>query len=540
MATSHAKPPGSHYPVLIVGAGINGCGLFRDLALQGVDALLIDKGDVCGGASAASSRLIHGGLKYLEAGAFRLVRESAEERDRLLCNAPHYVLPLETVLPLRTWFSALKAAVGLRVYDLLSRKRGALPEHRFLSAARLRAEHPDLDHAFMAAALYHEARVTHAERLGLELVMDALVANPRAGLRTYTTLKGDACGALRLVDQLTGETHDVTADVVVNAGGAWIDEVTAALGLATRHIGGSKGSHLIVANAELHAALEGRMVYFGTKDGRINLAYPFFGHVLVGSTDIPVGKAGDAACTAEEARYILATLREIFPGIAVKPEQVLLAYCGVRPLPHAPSKNTGAVSRDHSIAEDRLPGNNLPVLSLIGGKWTTFRAFAEQACDRILHLLGKDRRVSTAQLAIGGGRAYPATQQDRRRWTLSLAEIHQLEDARADCLLARYGTRAERVAAFISMAPDRALATLPGYSARELAFLCQQEPTRRLADLLLRRTSIAMEGLLTPTAIAEAGDIAAEALGWDEPQRHREVNHCLSELTGRLSIRKAA
>ena len=175
-----------HYPVLIIGAGINGCGTFRDLCLQGVDCLLIDRGDVCEGASAAPSRLIHGGIKYLETGEFRLVRESAIERNRLLRNAPHYVKPLETVLPVHSWLggiipSALRflgfkaklkdrgAAItelGLRIYDAYSRKVAALPGHRFLGARQLRAEYPGFDAKFIAAGLYYEGRITHAERAG--------------------------------------------------------------------------------------------------------------------------------------------------------------------------------------------------------------------------------------------------------------------------------------------------------------------------------------------------------------------------------------
>lgn len=543
-----------HYPVLIIGAGINGCGTFRDLALQGVDCLLIDRGDICEGASAAPSRLIHGGIKYLETGEFRLVRESAMERNRLLRNAPHYVKPLETVLPVQSWFggiipSALRflglkakfkdrgaiiTEMGLRIYDAYNRKVRALPDHRFFATGRLRAEYPGFDRKIIAAGLYYEGRITHAERLGLELVMDGLTANPGSALLTYARAEASGePGCLAITDQLTGEKSFLTADVIINAGGAWIDKVNAGLGITSRHMGGSKGSHLIVRNAELHAALAGRMIYFGTSDGRVNLVYPFFGNVLIGSTDIPVKDPDEAFCSAEETDYMLSVVGDLFPDIRITREQILLITCGVRPLPRSEGVDIGAVSRDHIIARDTLPGTGQPVLSLIGGKWTTFRAFSEQAADAVLALLGKSRKVSTQDLPIGGGRGFPETERAQRGWAERLARAHGLAPARAEALLQRYGTHAENVAGFIAAHGDTPLRSLPGYTAGEFAFLCSEEPVRRLADLLFRRTAIAMEGLLTPAVIEEVGPIAARALGWNAQRLAAEVEHTARELNRR-------
>lgn len=544
----------SHYSVLIIGAGINGCGTFRDLALQGIDCLLVDRGDVCEGASAASSRLIHGGIKYLETGEFRLVRESAMERNRLLRNAPHYVKPLETVLPVQSWFggivpSALRfvglkaklkdrgAAItelGLRIYDAYNRKVRALPDHRFFGKARLRAEYPGFDARIIAAGLYYEGHITHAERLGLELVTDGLAANRGSALLTYAGVSaGDTPGHLTITDRITGRSRSVTADVVINAGGAWIDKVNAGLGIVSRHMGGSKGSHLIVDSPQLLAALKGRMIYFGTADGRVNLVYPFFGHVLVGSTDIPVKDPDTAICDEGETDYLLATVAELFPAIPITREQILLTYCGVRPLPRSEGVDIGAVSRDHAIARDVLPGMQHPVLSLIGGKWTTFRAFSAQTTNAVLAMLGKPRLASTENLAIGGGRNFPADAAARRQWSMSLADVHGLSPARAETLLTRYGTTAEKVARAIATASDQPLATLPGYSQAEIAWLCREEPLRRLTDLLLRRTAIAMEGLLSEPAIAETAQIAAATLGWNAERQAQEITLASTELAKR-------
>ena len=548
---SDLKP---RYRVLIIGAGINGCGLFRDLCLQGVDSLLIERGDICEGASAAPSRLIHGGIKYLETGEFRLVRESAVERNRLLRNAPHYVKPLETVLPVRTWFGGIAASamrflglkttiadrgaliteLGLRIYDIYNHEIRALPDHQFFGRSRLRSEYPNFAPNIIAAGVYSEARITHAERLCLELVMDGLAANSGSDLRTYTAVGDQAKpGEIILLDQISGETATLCADVIVNAGGAWIDKVNASLGIISRHMGGSQGSHLIVDNPELVAALKGRMIYFGSPDGRINLVYPFFGHALIGATDIPISDPDAARCSEEEVAYLLGAVGEIFPGIAVAREQVLLTYCGVRPLPRTAGAGVGSVSRDHAIATDSLPKTDVPVFSMIGGKWTTFRAFSEQAADVILPRLGKARAQATKDLAIGGGRNYPAGSADEESFIKNLAVSFRLERERARTLFARYGTSATAVCSFVASVRDEPLTSLPSYSSGEVTYICQRERVRRLADLLLRRTSIAMEGLLSARVIQEVAPIVAAALGWDAARTASEQEFACAQVRRR-------
>jgi glycerol-3-phosphate dehydrogenase len=529
----------SHYSVLIIGAGINGCGTFRDLCLQGVDCLLVDRADVCSGASAAPSRLIHGGIKYLETNEFRLVRESAMERNRLLLNAPHYVKPLEVVFPTKFWLAGLRDGIlgflgfkarikergallieiGLRIYDFYNREVRALPDHRFYNRSALREDFPAITHQAVAAGTYFEGRLTHAERLGLELVLDGLEANPQSVLSTYTEVKSQQGGTLMLRDVITGETREVTADVIINAGGAWIDKVNASLGIPSQYMGGSKGSHLIVKHQGLLDAMRGRMMYFGCKDGRFNLLYPFFGNVLVGSTDLPQHDPDEARTSEEEIDYLLDMVSEIFPAIKLTRDEVILTYCGVRPLPRATGKDIGDVSRDHSIGRNVLPETKVPVLSLIGGKWTTFRAFSEQACDAVLSLLGKSRTVSTINLPIGGGRDYP----------LDASTI----SSRGNILVERYGSKARDVDAFACLMQDQPLESLPNYSTGEITFICKNENTRHLADLLLRRTSIAMEGQLNSDVIAETAKIAAATLGWDKARTESEIAYAEVEMAKR-------
>ena len=523
--------------VLIIGGGINGCGTFRDLCAQGIDCLLIERDDFCSGASAASSRLMHGGLKYLETGEFGLVRESLVERNRLLVNAGHYVTALPTIVPLRSRlagilpsakrFFRLKTKMtdrgsiitraGLLLYDFYGRRHRTLPTHRMLDRKALDTRVRGLDRGIIAAGLYFEGQLSHAERLGLELILDGERLNPRSKALNHARIvesRGDAV-TIREGDGL----RTVRPRIIVNAGGAWIDAVNRDLGQASQMMGGSKGSHIVVDHPELAQALGGHMIYFGSADGRVNLCYPFQDRVLIGATDIPVSDPDGARCDADEVAYMLRSVAEIFPDITVTEAHVRYRFCGVRPLPRA-NGEIGLVTRDHSIAEITF-GGAIPVLCLIGGKWTTFRAFSAQVADRVLMHLGRSRRTDTTGMAIGGGRNFPQDPAERRRWVAGVAAATGLAADRVDTLLSRYGTTAESIAK--ECAGETLLETLPDHSVEEFEALCRTERVGTLADLLLRRTLIAMSGRLTPEAVEECSRIAARALGWSEGRRRAEA-----------------
>ena len=523
------EPDIESFDCAILGGGINGCGTFRDLCLQGLKVLLIEREDFCAGASQAPSRLVHGGLKYLETGELRLVRESLIERNMLLATAPHVVQPLECLVPVRStwggiigsaarflgWNGKLRdrglviTALGLRLYDIYARAWRAMPNSRILSRRALRRLMPDLHPAITGAGLYFEGHITHAERLGLELVLDGEAASARSEALNHADLadiKGDV-----LTVRVGGRLRRVRAHVVVNAGGAWIDSVNAALGLPTRLMGGSKGSHLVVDNPRLLAALDGRMVYFGTPDGRVNLVYPFAGRVLVGATDIPAPEPDAAQCDTAEEAYLCAAVTEVFPGIPVRPDQVVARFCGVRPLPRSDT-GVAAVTRDHSIVALILPETAVPVLCLIGGKWTTFRAFSAQATDRVLAHLGRSRRVSTEGLAIGGGRDFPRNAASHAVVVADLAGRSGLDAPRIAALLARYGTRVELYLATLGGRPETPVDALPGYAHEELAHLVRTERVGSVEDLLRRRTLAVLRGLDGAAARAAATLIIEEVM----------------------------
>ena len=517
--------------VLIVGGGINGIGLLRELALQGIDVLLVEKSDFCAGTSAAMTRIIHGGLRYLENSEFRLVRESLHERNLLLKNAPHCVKPLPTTIPIFTWTSGIWPAIrnflrwptkpanrgallikaGLTMYDVLASK-SPMPKHRFQFKRAMRKHRPALNPDVICTATYYDAKITYPERLCLELVEDAEAACPGAHAVNYVRLQSASEDTVVLRDEVTGETCEVRPRVVVNAAGPWIDGANRDLGRASGFIGGTKGSHIVLDHPALAEALGDEMIYFVNRDGRICIFYVVQGRVIAGSTDIPTDDP-DAVCDEAEVDYILEAMRQTYPAIPANRSHVVFRFCGVRPLPRSSALTPGQISRDHSFPV--LPAGNgidFPVYSLVGGKWTTFRALAEQVADEILRVLGRKRICSTENLAIGGGKGYPAT-----------LEHTALPEDRAAVLLERYGSRAERVAAYLQAGPDAPLVHHPAYSRREIEFIALSERVVHLDDLIMRRTLMGLLGQVTLPLLKELASVVSPALNWSPETADAEV-----------------
>ncbi|MFT4210242.1 MAG: glycerol-3-phosphate dehydrogenase/oxidase [Microbacterium sp.] len=535
-----------HADVLVIGGGINGIAILRDLALQGVDVLLVERGDIVSGASAASSHMIHGGIRYLENGEFRLVHEAVTERNDLLRTAPHYVRPLPTTIPIFSTFSGVLAAplrflrhgtgrphergavlikVGLQIYDSFSRGGGRVPRHAFHGRRRSLQILPALNPGVRYTATYTDASLRDPERLALDVLRDGLDPGGRAV--TYAAAVGEHDGGVIVRDAETGAEVRVTASVVVGATGPWTDLTNEALDEPTRFMGGTKGSHIVLDHPELLAATGGREIFFEHEDGRIVLVYPLRGRVLVGTTDLEHDMADPVRCTEAEVDYFFELVRHVFPAIEVTREQIVYRFAGVRPLPGHGDLAPGFVSRDYRIERRTLPGGT-PVLSLVGGKWTTFRASAERVADRVLDELGRHRRCSTFGRAIGGGRGYPRTQRRLAQWLD--AHAGAVGRTRAAALLERYGTRAAGVVAAIEAdADDAALQTAPAYSTGELRHLARTERVVHLADLLLRRTGLAFEGAAVAAA-REVAETVADVLGWDAARVDAEVDAAVAAV----------
>jgi len=350
--------------------------------------------------------------------------------------------------------------------------------------------------------------------------MDGIDAGEHAHALNYVEAAAmNADGAVQVRDVLTGEEWDVHPTVVVNASGPWTDRTNAALGRDTAYLGGTKGSHIVLDHPELLAACNGREIFFEFTDGRIVLIYPLKDRVLVGTTDLPHDLDDPIVCTETEVDYFFGLVRHVFPTIDVDRAQIVFRFSGVRPLPRQDADSTGQISRDYRVETHRVAATT--VLSLIGGKWTTFRALGEQLSDRVLELLGRDRDVSTDGRLIGGAVGYPTDEDARRAWLDRVTTTVSRE--RAAVLLDRYGTDAEAILTRIATHGDAPLRSAPTYSRTEIAHLVATERVVALADIVLRRTSMAFIGLVTRDVLVELADLAADVLGWDAGRVELEV-----------------
>ncbi|NRA19384.1 MAG: glycerol-3-phosphate dehydrogenase/oxidase [Oceanospirillaceae bacterium] len=550
----------SAFSVVVIGGGINGIGLYRELALQGIDVLLVEREDFCAGASSALSRMIHGGLRYLENAEYELVRESLRERNRLLKNAPHYVSPLATTIPIYSWFDgvwgsamrffgwsdkpcnrgALVIKMGLWFYDVLTSSERVMPKHRFNSAKKTAASWLGINADLVCSATYYDAWISHPERLGLEMILDVQEQSNSALALNYMTLESSEGAALQLKDSRTGQCFSIAGQVVVNAAGPWIDLTNQKMQHQSQVIGGTKGSHLIINNGALLAALDDHMIYYENKEGRVCILFPYFGNVLVGSTDIKVESPKGVTCTEQEHRYILESLAGVFPDIEIQPQDVVFSFSGVRPLPSSKTATNGQISRNHSIhiqpPDQHRP---YPVYSMIGGKWTTFRAFAEQVSDKLLVELDREKISSSQNLSIGGGKYYPNDQSQKDSWLAEFSEQSKLSLNRAETLFQRYGTRARLLQEYCDDT-DRPLEHHSQYSLGEIQFLITEERVETLLDILLRRTSLAISGELNLAMIEEINQILSKLKGWDQLKTDAELagaltflekNHGLEQMT---------
>jgi len=536
------------FDVVVVGGGINGIGVFRELALQGMRVLLVERNDFCSGCSAAPSRMIHGGLRYLENGELNLVWESLRERDALLANAPHMVRPLPTTIPIRSLFSgmmngavgffglsgrpasrgAVPIKIGLMLYDWITRHRRQLPKHKFRSARETLRRWPSLAPKLRFSATYHDAWISHPERLAIELLLDTQNLAPTSVALNYAELRPNGSD-FTLSYGRTGEKLTITARTIVNATGAWLDESLGLLagGDESREpfVSGTKGSHLVLDHADLHAALGGHMIFFEHADGRVCIVFPYLGRVLVGSTDIRVERASRVRCEPEERDYILDALRSVFPGIPVGPEHIVFSYSGIRPLPRSDHEFTGRISRGHFV--HRIDGR-IPQFCMVGGKWTTFRAFAEQAADAVLAELGMKRVVNTLSLAIGGGASFPGSSDALES---SLRSRFRIDEGRAAHLASVYGTRADAVLGFcLGRKDDRPLYAPGQMTGAEVAFLARTEFVHCLGDVLLRRSPLAIRGDVSAALVRRVADILAAELGWDDNRAQREIETFIGDL----------
>ncbi len=588
--TSHRTP---NPLVLILGAGINGAALARELVLNGVGVVVVDRQDLAAGTTAYSSRLIHGGLRYLEYGDFELVRESLAERTRWLRLAPHLVKPLRLFIPVERRWGGFGAALGkflgfrqrpqrlqvpkkrglwtirsgLWIYDRYARDKSLaryqvyrLPKEQSADVNPYRGSQqaPPFDNQkYRWACAYYDAQLRFPERFTLELLTDAKQLARQAGVQfelfTYhrAVIRHDRL-EICAVD-CRGAPISVTPAAIVNATGAWVDSTLSDLGVpAEKLLGGTKGSHLVTFHPLLVRLLAGSGVYAEAADGRPVFLLPFGEAVLVGTTDEAfAGDPDTARATPAELQYLMDAVHGVFPQVTLSEADIELVYSGVRPLPASGPAVPAAITRRHWLAEHA--GTKVPCFSVVGGKLTTCRSLAESAARTILNRLGQTPRTTSEQRPLPGSLHSHA---ETDPVVASEPESSPLADDSA--LATRFALPIETIAAVRSLYGERVEAVLSaslklahhGQQAETAALLdCTPYPValahyqvkhewvRRLDDFIERRLMLLYHRPLTHRCLDQLAEVLVTAGILQPSDRDREIEATVERLRDRFQKR---
>ncbi|RKD88642.1 glycerol-3-phosphate dehydrogenase [Halopiger aswanensis] len=496
------------YDLVIVGGGIAGAGVARDAAMRGIDTLLVEQADFGSGTTAGSTRLAHGGLRYLEQYDFSLVFESLQERETLAEIAPHLVDPLTFLIPQydESRLARLKLRLGMILYDALSYGK-SMPNHRYLSPEALQDLEPAIPtDGLQGGFAYHDRQIEFVERLCLENVIDA--ANHGATVLNHAAVtdlcveNGSVVG-VRIDDELSGESIDVEGDAIINAAGPWIDDVLG--GYADEQfVYPAKGIHLVVPKLTDHA------LTLPTTDDRIVFVVPWNGFSLVGTTDTEFdGDPADAAATDADVDYLLKEVGRYFPDLSKG--DVLYSYAGVRPLYDSGSTGRASdVSREHRVIDHRDDISGL--FSLVGVKITPYRHAAEEATDMVAEYLGVERSCRTATEPLPGGWGHRSSGGSLPQSVVE--HLQKLYGSRADVVVDR-AEHDERLAEPLCEHTYDVLA--------QVTVAVEEEYARRLTDVVFRRCTVGYESCQGLDAVETIADHMAELLEWDDRRKEAEL-----------------
>ncbi|MDQ2837907.1 MAG: glycerol-3-phosphate dehydrogenase/oxidase [Actinomycetota bacterium] len=518
------------FDVLIIGGGVVGAGAALDAVTRGLSTAIVEARDWASGTSSRSSKLIHGGLRYLEMLDFGLVREALHERGLLVQRiAPHLIRPVQFLYPLahRVWERPYVGA-GVLLYDTLGTAMGTsrgLPRHKHLSKRKALREAPCLrPEALSGAVQYWDAQVDDA-RHTLAVVRTAASFGAQAANRTRVVdflREGERVTGARVVDLESGAQFDIRAKQVINATGVWTDETQQLADTRGQfHVRASKGVHLVVPRDRLQSST-GLILRTETS---VLFVIPWGRHWIIGTTDTDWNlDLAHPAASARDIDYLLDQVNSVLSAPLTRAD-VEGVYAGLRPLLSGESESTSKLSREHVV------GHPVPGLVVIaGGKYTTYRVMGKDAVDEAVR--GMDALVPdscTDTIPLVGAEGWEGVRNQR----LQLAASSGLHVARIDHLLGRYGSLTHELLAMIAAEPELAL-PLPGmddYLRAEVVYAVSHEGARHLDDVLARRTRGSIEawdrGVSAAPVVAE---LLAPILGWDEPQQRKEIEHYLARV----------
>ncbi|MET1051668.1 MAG: glycerol-3-phosphate dehydrogenase/oxidase [Mycetocola sp.] len=509
--------------VLVVGGGIVGAGSALDSVTRGLSTGILEARDWASGTSSRSSKLVHGGIRYLEQLDFRLVREALIERGLLLQRiAPHLVKPVKFLYPLnRPVFERLYIGAGMLLYDIFSYTGGrppGVPHHRHLSKRQVQKSIPSLrSNAFVGGLTYYDAQVDDARYVStLVRTASSYGAHAASRVRVEGFLKvGQRVVGVKAHDLETGERFEVRARQVVNATGVWTDDTQSMVGERGQFkVRASKGIHLLVPRDRFQSTM-GLLL---RTEKSVLFVIPWGRHWIIGTTDTDwsLDKAHPAA-TAADIDYLLEHVNKVL-AVPLTRDDVEGVYAGLRPLLAGESDQTSKLSREHLVAHS-VPG----LVVIAGGKWTTYRIMAKDAIDAAADALdGKTPKSITDNIALIGAEGYLAAWNKRGK----IARAFGVHKVRIEHLLNRYGVLTDELLDIIRERPELGEA-LPGaddYIGAEVVYAATHEGALHLEDVLARRTRISIEAWDRGVSAAPvAAKLLAEVLGWDEERTEREV-----------------
>ena len=528
-AASLARFRDDEFDLAIIGGGINGAAVARDAAMRGLKVALVERGDFASATSSRSSKLIHGGFRYLPQGQFKLVYTALRERERLRrMTAPHLVHPIQFLFPSYRGrgFNRFTMSLGLALYDLFARTPWA-EWHSNLNAARVRETEPALSReGLTGGAMYFDAWGDDA-RITFENVLDADLHG--AAVANYAVVEafvrsGDKISAARVRDLIGGGSCDLRAKKFVNATGPWVDEIRLLDDSAAKPcVRLTKGVHLVFARTTLPVR---QALVLGDEQGRIVFVMPHDRYVLVGTTDTDFsGDKAEVAADRGDIEYLLGVMAESLPGIKLTCADVASSFAGLRALVTAGegSESPSQVPREEVILE-----SSSGLITVAGGKLTTHREIAEKLIDRVMKELGRPAgKCPTLATALPGAR--PLGREEGARDAASIGRIGRDSigyDA-SEILKARYGTRAPIVARTAAERPELATPLARGCPAigAEVVHAVRNEMAHSIDDFLIRRTSLTWRYPLEAEAAAPAvARIMAAELGWDTSRTEQELS----------------
>ncbi len=546
----------TQFDLVVLGGGVTGAGIARDAALRGLSVALVEKRDLANGTSSASSKLIHGGLRYLEQAQLGLVMEGTRERALLRRNAPHLAHPLPFLFPVykSSRVNMLMVSCGMWAYDILAMFRN-FKRHEMLSRRQtLRAE-PLLDpQDLRGSALYYDCATDDA-RLTLETALDgeahgAVIATYAEAVSLTQDSIGNTTGLLVRdclddaeisAEGSASEPFPVRGRVTVVAAGPWTDEILRDR-KKTELLRPTKGSHVVLDRDRL--PVSHAVVLTSKKDGRVMFAIPWGKRTIIGTTDTDENESPDTLqASAEDVDYLLETANSYFPSLQANQSDVIATWSGLRPLMGSgESEHASDVSREHAIL-NLDPG----LVAIVGGKLTTYRLMAEQVVDKVLTKLGTRAKLDpcrTKEVPLLGARD-PAALADLDACARELAREHALDEDVAAHLIRSYGLRARQVLQAgkdAGVRPGRLVPDLP-FLVDEVVFSARHERAERLDDVLRRRTLIFLQAKDQGLAVAqEAAEVMGAVHGWDaaridlEVARYRRLVMNSRSYRGRRSV----